>query len=800
MTPLLRPMVALLVCLGGARTAAAQRPADAAARVGVVLDGPSSFTDSVLVAFQREVTQFFGTDGAVTFPPRATIHGDWTPAGINTAIDRLLADADVDLVVALGPIASHEVARRHALAKPAIAAVIIDAALQELPAEAGASGVRNLNYVNVAYSASRALPRFLEVVGFHRLAVLIHPGLVSAAPQFVARAAAEAGTLGITLDWVPVAGSASEALRAMPPGVDAAFVTPFEQLPPAAVDSVISALTARRLPTFAYTGRPEIERGVLVSYAPRDDLARRARRVAGNIQRILHGEDAGTLPVDLTAIPQLTLNMATARAIGFSPGWSTLTEAELVNAEPPAAGPTRTLASVVRDAVSVNLDILAAGRVVGSGREEVRVARAGLLPQVQASATGTAIREETAGASLGRQAQQQADGSVVFSQAVIDDQTWARFGIERHLQTGREADRRRVELDVALQAATAFLDVLRAQASARVEHANLRVTRSNLEVALLRERTGASSRADVYRWESQLASSRRSVIAADASVQVVALELNRVLNRPLEEPFQAQDATLTDSLLLTSDPRLFDYLGTAETFAVFREFMVVEGQRASPELQALDAAIAAQRRAATAAGRSLWLPTVALEGGISDVLWRGGTGAQPPAIGGITLGRGPDLTWSVRLGAALPLFAGFARTATRSQATIELDRLAIEREAVALAVGQQIRAALLVAGASWAGIEQARSAAEAARRNFELVSDAYASGTASIITLLDAQQAALTSGEAAATAVYDFLADLMTAERATGEFNVLRTADERRALFDRLEDFFRAAGVTPRPH
>ena len=48
------------------------------------------------------------------------------------------------------------------------------------------------------------------------------------------------------------------------------------------------------------------------------------------------------------------------------------------------------------------------------------------------------------------------------------------------------------------------------------------------------------------------------------------------------------------------------------------------------------------------------------------------------------------------------------------------------------------------------------------------MSDAYASGTASITTLLDAQSAALTSAESAANAVHDFLLDLLRVERAMG--------------------------------
>ena len=522
--------------------------------------------------------------------------------------------------------------------------------------------------MDVAFTTSRTLEVFHEVVPYQRLAVFLHPGVLEAMPRLRDRARELGAALQVAVEFVPVRTSAAEALAAMPTGTDAVYLGGLEQLPAAGLDSLIQAFIARRLPSFSTQGAGDVERGVLASYAPRDDLARLARRVSGTIQRILNGEDAGTLPVALTAISQLTLNMATARAIGFSPSWATMTEARLVHEEAPATGPSWSLARVGEEAARTNLDLLEADRVVASGRQSVRLSRSALLPQVQGDATGTLTREETAASSLGQQAQRQGEASVSFSQYVFSDQTWADYTIAQHQQEGRVADRRRTRLDVVLRAATAYLDVLRTRAIARVERENVALTRSNLEVAQLKERAGAGGLSDVYRWQAELAQSRSRVLDADARVQVAALELNSALNRPLEESFHTEDATTDDPALVTSEPRLLDYFGNPATFAVFRDFMVREGIVASPEVQALDAQIAAQRRVGTAARRSFFLPTVTLQGGLSDVFSRGGAGAEPPQFGTLPIERGPDATWQLRLGASLPLFTGFGRTARAAQA------------------------------------------------------------------------------------------------------------------------------------
>ena len=78
-------------------------------------------------------------------------------------------------------------------------------------------------------------------------------------------------------------------------------------------------------------GRSDVEAGLLASDKPKADLSRIARRIALNVQRILLGEDAGTFNVAFPEGEELTINMATARAIGVYPTWSVLTEAELLH-------------------------------------------------------------------------------------------------------------------------------------------------------------------------------------------------------------------------------------------------------------------------------------------------------------------------------------------------------------------------------------------------------------------------------------------------------------------------------------
>jgi outer membrane protein TolC len=756
----------------------------APARVALVLDRESSRFQPQVDAFQRELVGFFRPGEIVLLPP---LSGDGTVPGVRRALDRALHDSTVSVVVTLGVVASHLLARGGEPSKPGIAATVIDATWQDIPQRDDASGVRRLAYVDESYAVSTTVADFHRLIPFRKLAVLFDPDLLEGIPQLGSNAATLVRAAGAEAAIVPARGTADQILAALPAGVDAVYLPPLTGLSTAELSRLLAGLNDRRLPTLSYLADPDVTLGALASYEPPENWQRRARRVAVDLQRILAGEDAGTLPVKLVSAPRLTLNLATARRIGFSPGYSLLTDAELVGTDSIGPADTLTLAETMRGAAATNLDLAAANLDVASGAQDVRLARANLLPQIESQIGETFTKEGTAAASLGTQPERQLDGSITFSMPLYSEQAWAGYGSQRQRQRGVVAQRDQLRLDVVLDAAEAYLTVLDARTVADVRRSNLYRNRSNLEVARLRENVGSASRADIYRWQGEVANSRRDLIAAESQVQVAELELKRLLNRPLDRPVAQQPVSLGDPALLAQDSTVLAWFDDPSRTARLSQFLVSEAMRISPEIQRADAAIAAEERQHTAAGRAFWMPTLALQGGLSNAFDRGGAGSSAPVLpGGATLSTAPDLSWQFRIQASLPLFTGFSRTATRAQTSIEVERLKVQRESVRLSLDQRVRAAMASAASTYAAIALTRDAAEAANHNYELVSDAYSRGAADITTLIDAQSASEQSSESAANAVHDFLLDLMRVERAMGDFGTLRSPEDRQAFLERL--------------
>jgi outer membrane protein len=774
-------------------------------RIGFVMDGPWDRLKETQAEFEKEIADLLGGEFDVRFPEAKQIMGNWTEKAVSDGINRLLADPQVDMVIALGMLASNDASIRGDLPKPVLAPVVLDVYLQGLPEKEGRSGVKNLSYTAFPNPFRRDLEMFLRIVPFKKFALLSAPYYRTTLQAFGERFPRIARELGLKMQIILVGESVQEALAQLEPDVEAVYLPPLLHLPAEEHDRLVKALIRCRLPSFSLRGRWDVERGVFAGLATEETFSRLARRTALNIQRILLGEDAGTLPYAFPARERLTINMATARAIKVYPPFSVLGEAELLDEEAVEIKRKSSLVSTVQEAIAANLDLAAQDRTVAAGKQEVKRARSDLLPQVEVSALGRIIDEDRAEASFGSQAEQTVTGTASLSQVIYADPAWANLSIQKHLQTAREEEREAVRLDITLESATNYLDVLRAKAVERIEKQNLNLTRSNLELARVRQSVGISGPAEVYRWESAIANSRQVLLQATSRRQQAERALNRLLNRPLNELFTTEDVGLKDPILMTSDERFSKSVNNPWALAVFSSFMVKEGLANSVEQRALDAAIAAQERLLASAKRSFWAPTAALSGEVTQFLAEEGAGKEPITIpgfpGGASLPRADNTDWGVGVSVSLPLFEGGLRFADKKRAIEELARLRIERQSTRERIALAIETAVLRIQASYPSIDLSSDARKTSLKNLELVQDSYSLGVVSVIDLIDAQTSALVSSQVAANAVYDFLIDLMEMERAANDFDFFKTPDERAAWFNRVEEYFREnEAMRPAPY
>ena len=757
------------------------------ARIGIVTDGPWARYPETVGIFKHEIETLAEGEFKIVFPENSSVDGGWSIPGVTAALDTLLASPDVELIIAMGVVATNEVCHRKKLQKPVFGAFVVDDFLQKLPAEGGTSGVKNLNYINVQKRIVDEVKIFTEIAPFKKLTVIADDFELKALPDVAAHIRVHAMEKGIEADILGYEADAAGTLAKLSPSTEAVFVTGLLRMPPEEFDKLVDGLNEKMLPSFSFWGMDDVQSGVLATMTPRSNIEHLARSVAVNILEVLRGEDAGSLPVSFDGGQNLTINWTTAKAIEVYPKWDILTTAQLLNYKEVGTGRPLTLESAVNESVVANLDLKALDRAVASGMEDVKKSRSSLLPQIVLGTEAGIIDSDRARAAMGVEPEKSWTGSINAGQVLYSDKVWSGYTVQKHTQEALVENRETLRLDVMNIAAAAYLDVLRNQAVLNIQGDNLKLTRANLERSKVRVSVGAAGPEEVYRWESELANRMQELLRAESALLDVRGEMNRIMDRPLTEAFAPAEAGVQDPFPVIRDQRILAYLETPRKIRVLQDFLMAESLEISPELKAINAQLAAQKRVLTSSKREFWLPTFELRGSVVEMFDKGGDGSEYPTG---TVDVPDDTNWSVGVSATLPLFNGGERTAERRQAMEEIEKLNLERAAAAGRVSKRVLVAMSRVRASYPGIRLSKDAAESSANNLQLVTDSYVRGVLSIIDLLDAQNLALVAEQQSANAVYDFLTDLMDVQRAVGTFFLYAEEDERDAWFAKTEAYF----------
>jgi len=213
---------------------------------------------------------------------------------------------------------------------PIVFAIVVDPVGAGFVASLARPGGNATGFTMFEYGMSGKWLELLKQIapGVTRAAVLRDPAIASGIGQFGAIQAV-APSLGVELSPVDVRDApeierAVAAFAGIPNGGLVVTGSPSSTIH----RDLIIALAARHKLPAVYWERFYVAAGGLISYGP--DRLDQYRRAAGYVDRILKGEKAADLPVQVPTKFQLVINQRTAKALGITVPQSVLARADEV--------------------------------------------------------------------------------------------------------------------------------------------------------------------------------------------------------------------------------------------------------------------------------------------------------------------------------------------------------------------------------------------------------------------------------------------------------------------------------------
>jgi outer membrane protein TolC len=757
--------------------------------VTVVYDGPSPVFDAAIDDLAKEVRAQLSDRFDVVFSP-LSVAGDWTAAGVERQLDEAYSKPGIAAVFGFGHLTVRAVAARKNLPLPTILPFVIGGQKQGLPRDGDVSGKRNLTYITEDLDVSDEASWLRKVAGSKNIVLLADASLREMLPP-----ATEDRSISIVIAEPNV----EALLTAIPNAVDGVILTQMRQLSLEDRVRLLEGITKRRLPNIAI-GPTWLEQGAMMSIRSPSNAARRAQRAALNLDLILEGRPASQMHIDFQERTALQINLDAARAVGVRLTYEVLLEADTMQEDEADRENQIDLGIAMLEAADQNLELLVSEKFVEAGLEGVKRERGPLLPQGQLQ-VGATYRDPDRVVPGGQIAEWQGSTFVRASQSIYSAEAWARFRSRQLRQEGREYGYFSDVLDIMLQAGVDYVAVLRSEAQQRIQRENIQLTREYLELARLRLEIGVANASELYRWQVTLAENQRSVVEARALVGQTKVELNRVLNRPLERSIAPVDLPVDEEgrTRPPADP-IGKYMLDPWSFERLRDFMVREGLRNSPTVRQIEAREEAQERIERGRTLEIFVPEFAVEGGVQHDFWRAGEGATtPPDLAAFGIPQPDKFGWDVGLYLAIPISRGGAGIANIRESSRLVERLSAELARIEQNVDTGVRTELYNAAAAMASVSLTRKAAEAAADNRVLVTDLYRRGKVDIIRLVDAQTQSLVANLAAMNAVYDYLIALLFVNREISHFRNLDPDEAQQEFARRLNEFMLAADAVPPP-
>ena len=675
-----------------------------------------------------------------------------------------VSDPDVDYIVATGFLGSQEIAKQSRFGKPTYLLRVLDPTLTGAPDGSTARNVRHYTQVNLAVNV---FERVRSLFGAERVGLLRPASVAGSTGELDAAIRVAAEGAGVT-ELVFVAPDFARDLAPQIPDIDALILPPIA-LPDAQLERVLLALQRKRIPSYAVGGDSMVRQGALISDTVAKDDRVLARRVALDLQLAITGQAATRGVQLLQSQKDTTINIDTARALGVDLSFDELTTARLVQRSLDQARSLEYLGALELGS-ELGLGLRDSRLQLAADRAALAQSRAVSGPQLAAQLSHTRRGEQLPNRdSLAVLSASQSLYSLTNNAAIATAElTVAATHIALDQAT----------LDTVTSVSAAYFAALETQAQLASRLRDLTLNRENLNLAERRERSGSGSRADVYRWQSLIASSENAAQQAFTANLNAQSQLAELLNTRLQLPVTLADVTLDqppfDLLHEALEPFLFS-TGRAERL---REATTSRALSRSLQVGSSENAIELTSVQLDAQRRGYYTPELSLSAQVSRYLDSSANTA------GVTLDGESD--WSASVTASLQLWDSGSRANRLRQLAAQRDQASVNLERTRTGLWRDSLVTVNDLIANFRAIAINAKAVEAAWKSLQITQESYRLGSATVTDLLDTQTTFREAEDNANIARYQYLNSLVSFQALMGEMPMLLSGTEQQQWLDSL--------------
>ncbi|MEM9077978.1 MAG: TolC family protein [Bacteroidota bacterium] len=750
--------------------------------IGVLIDNQTNEVLTTLDDLKSEVLSVVGEDAHIQFPAKSVLSHNSSLEKAKANYQTLI-DNDTDIILAFGPVNSRVLGEIGIFKKPTILFGAINKDVPVVNLNTQKSGIENFTFLVSSASYKDDLRLFKELSDFKRLGILVDKGMETILP-LKETFDKQLRDLGASYRIIPF-----ETAKDIVPeldDIDAIYMIGGFFLKEEDNKNLADIFIQNGIPSFTVNGVDSVKSGFLASNQSEENLNNFFRRIAMTVSLYIEGNALSELPVFIDSSARLTVNFNTAQLVGIPIKYSLMAQTDFVgDFKNVLSQKNYDLITVLNEAISNNLSLQSDIKDVDLSRQDLKTARSDYLPALEASASAIYTDPDLAEVSLGNSPEFSTTGNLSLDQTLFSERTNAAINIQKNLLKAQEENYNSSVLDVIFDASNTYFNALVLKASLQIEVQNVDLTKANLEIAELNFVAGQESKTDVLRFRSELAQNTQAMIEAINQLDQGFIELNQVLNNPIDFEIDVEDVVLNQGVLKQYNyEEMFNLLDNPVLRKPFTEFLVNEALRNAPELKSLNYNLKAVERDIKLNKYGRLLPTLGLQAQYDRTFSRSGEGSSAPEGFGLV-----DGSYNAGLSVGIPLINRNRSNINLQTSRIQKDQLKINESEITQTIEVNVRTGILNLVNQISNIKLSEISEDAAKESLTLTQTSYSNGAVNIVQLLDAQNNYFDAQLARANAVYNYMINSLRLERFIGYYFLLKTPEDNMAFRQRFFEF-----------
>ena len=360
----------------------------------------------LLAQLKNEVRAVVGQNATVVFNPVLYHNYDTAIARVNY---QKTLDNNTDIIIAFGLVNTVLLYKEKSYPKPTIVFGAINSDFIDIPKNQKTSGVDNITYLFTPSSYAEDLATFESLSPYQNVGIIMDDFIIESLPV---RPFFDTYFKEKSSTYELIALDENGHLEHDLTNLDAVYLAGGTHLNQASFKALVNKINAMKIPSFSGFRRKDVVNGVLAGNRSESNLDQFFRRISLNIEAIVAGQNASTLPLHIDYANSLVINTNTAKTIGFSLRYSLLASSELIGENRSVKTEmSYSITDIMKTVVGENLGLTIAKKNIDLANQEIKNAKSNYLPGLDASANALYLDPKVAEVSNGQNPEFSTSGS-----------------------------------------------------------------------------------------------------------------------------------------------------------------------------------------------------------------------------------------------------------------------------------------------------------------------------------------------------------------------------------------------------